>query len=104
MIEHEGMVPIRARWEPITNILIIADESKLDALVLFVQRFLYSDEVSFAVEKWPNILPSLFAGSLVFACFQYAFETHFKGMVMDLLSPNVGLARVLLRVFPWMTA
>jgi hypothetical protein len=100
VIEHGGTVPIQAGREPIANIPIIADESNLDALVLFVQQFLHLDEVSFDVEKWTNILPSLSAWSSVFACYQPAFETFFKGMVIDLLSQNVGLARILLRVFP----
>jgi hypothetical protein len=101
VIEHEGTVPIRAAWESVANIPIVVDDSKLGALLLFVQQFIHSDEVPFVVEKWPDVLPSLLsAWGSDFACFRPVFKANFEGIVTGLLNQDLGLARFLLRVFP----
>jgi hypothetical protein len=101
IIENEGTVVIRSTWPMLCDVPLEVVEDDWESLVVFIHAFVHSDELTYVIEKWPEILPALlnrWTGS--FACFADGIRRDPETLVAMLLETDVDMVRYLLQIFP----
>jgi hypothetical protein len=101
IIRHEGTTLIRQAWPSLPEIPLAVTEGDWEPLVVFVQSFVHSDEITFVIDKWPEILPALlnrWTGD--FACFAEGIRRDPDTLIPMLLETDIEMVRYLVRILP----